>query len=312
MSQTKLISLDNLTRYDGKIKALITTVTPASATPASVASAGSVGTSTKYAREDHTHAISVATGDANGQVKIAGQNASVKGLGNAAYTNGGQYWATCNNQAANQKKTVTVSSDQNFVLEKNAIIFVKFDAANTYTATAEAPVKLNVNGTGDKNVYYANTNAPTGTNTTAFGRQNYINQYIYDGTNWVWQGSSSDNDTTNKVVQTVTTGNADYEVLFSNTADNTTRTEGARKNSNLKFNPSTGNLQTTKINNVTVGNSPKFADTVDAASLTYSNATSGLSATKVQGAIDEVKGLIDALGLSVVNGEVVQTVIEEV
>lgn len=80
MSQTKLISLDNLTRYDGKIKQLITTVTPASATPESVASAGSVGTSTKYAREDHTHAISVATGDANGQVKIAGQNASVKGF----------------------------------------------------------------------------------------------------------------------------------------------------------------------------------------------------------------------------------------
>ena len=80
MSQTKLISLDNLTRYDRKIKQLITTVTPASATPESVASAGSVGTSTKYAREDHTHAISVATGDANGQVKIAGQNASVKGF----------------------------------------------------------------------------------------------------------------------------------------------------------------------------------------------------------------------------------------
>lgn len=55
-----------------------------------------------------------------------------------------------------------------------------------------------------------------------------------------------------------------------------------------------------------------FTDTTDAASLTYSNTTSGLSATKVQGAIDEVKGLIDALGLSVVNGEVVQTVIEEV
>lgn len=259
---------------------------------------------------------SVAQGSTNGTVSVNTNgttvDVAVKGLGNAAYTNGGQYWATCNNQEANQKKTVTVSSDQNFVLEKNAIIFVKFDAANTYTATAKDPVKLNVNGTGDKNVYYANTNAPTGTNTTAFGRQNYINQYIYDGTNWVWQGSSSDNDTANKVVQTVTTGNADYEVLFSNTADNTTRTEGARKNSNLKFNPSTGNLQTTKINNVTVGNSPKFTDTVDAASLTYSNTTSGLHATKVQWAIDEVKGLIDALGLSVVNGEVVQTVIEEV
>ena len=43
-------------------------------------------------------------------------------------------------------------------------------------------------------------------------------------------------------------GNADYEVLFSVTADNTTRTEGARKNSNLKFNPSSGNLTVTTVN----------------------------------------------------------------
>ena len=53
-------------------------------------------------------------------------------------------------------------------------------------------------------------------------------------------------DTNNAVEQTVTTANANYEVLFSVTADNTTRTEGARKNSNLTFNPSTGTL-TTKI-----------------------------------------------------------------
>lgn len=48
--------------------------------------------------------------------------------------------------------------------------------------------------------------------------------------------------TDTKVTQTVTTTSADYEVLFSATADNTTRTEGARKNNNLLFNPSTGEL----------------------------------------------------------------------
>ena len=62
-----------------------TTYTPASATPANIGTAA-VGTSAKYAREDHVHAISLATGDANGQVKIAGTNVSVKGLGTAAYT----------------------------------------------------------------------------------------------------------------------------------------------------------------------------------------------------------------------------------
>ena len=68
-------------------------------------------------------------------------------------------------------------------------------------------------------------------------------------------------DANSNVTQTATTTNANYEVLFSATADNTTRTEGARKNNNLKFNPSTGNLQTTQLNGVTVGSSPKFTDT---------------------------------------------------
>ena len=68
-------------------------------------------------------------------------------------------------------------------------------------------------------------------------------------------------DTNNAVAQTATSTNANYEVLFSNTADNTTRTEAARKNSNLKFNPSTGNLQATQLNGVTIGSSPKFTDT---------------------------------------------------
>ena len=54
-------------------------------------------------------------------------------------------------------------------------------------------------------------------------------------------------DTMHQVTQTATTTNAAYEVLFSGTADNTTRTEGARKNSNLTFNPSTGVLTTDRL-----------------------------------------------------------------
>ena len=45
-----------------------------------------------------------------------------------------------------------------------------------------------------------------------------------------------------KVTQTNTTTNADYRVLFSATADDTTRTEAARKATNLLFNPSSGLL----------------------------------------------------------------------
>ena len=47
-------------------------------------------------------------------------------------------------------------------------------------------------------------------------------------------GSSTDE----KVKQTETTTDAEYEVLFSGTADNTTRTEGAGKNEGMTYNPS--------------------------------------------------------------------------
>ena len=82
-------------------------------------------------------------------------------------------------------------------------------------------------------------------------------------------------NTNNAVTQTATSTNANYEVLFSATADNTTRTKGARKNSNLKFNPSTGNLQATQLNGVTIGSSPKFTDT------TYSSKAAASGGTDV-------------------------------
>ena len=44
------------------------------------------GSATTVSRSDHVHAIDLATGDANGQVKIAGTNVSVKGLGSNAYS----------------------------------------------------------------------------------------------------------------------------------------------------------------------------------------------------------------------------------
>lgn len=49
-------------------------------------------------------------------------------------------------------------------------------------------------------------------------------------------------DTNNKVTQTITTTNANYRVLLSSTADDTTRTEGARKDANFYYNPSTNAL----------------------------------------------------------------------
>lgn len=63
------------------------------------------------------------------------------------------------------------------------------------------------------------------------------------GSSVIFTMPASDNTNTDTLVsQTATTTSAAYEVLFSGTADNTTRTEGARKSANLLFNPSTGAL----------------------------------------------------------------------
>ena len=53
-----------------------------------------------------------------------------------------------------------------------------------------------------------------------------------------------DSNTNNAVTQTNTTtsGSGDYRVLFSATADDTTRTEGARKSTKLTYNPSSGTI----------------------------------------------------------------------
>ena len=55
-------------------------VNPGEATPQAVGSSASVGSSTNFSREDHKHNIVVGTGDNDGQVKVAGQNATVKGF----------------------------------------------------------------------------------------------------------------------------------------------------------------------------------------------------------------------------------------
>lgn len=104
------------------------------------------------------------------------------------------YIGTCSSDATDQNKVATVPSG--FSLSKGVRIGIKFANTNTYSATAEEPITLNVNGTGAKSIYYNNTADLTGTNTTAFGYANRYTYYVYDGTYWVFDGSSLDNNTT--------------------------------------------------------------------------------------------------------------------
>lgn len=54
------------------------------------------------------------------------------------------------------------------------------------------------------------------------------------------------------VKQSPTTDNADYRILLSKSANDTEETDISRKNTNFKYNPSTGNLQVSKVNGNTV------------------------------------------------------------
>ena len=180
------------------------------------------------------------------------------------------FYGTCDTAAATAAKVVTLSDTSGWELKAGTIVGIKF--TNTNTASN---VTLNVNSSGAKSIWY-NDAAYTGNSNAICGYASRVTYYMYDGTQWVWLNMGSlDGNTDTKVAQTVTTTSADYEVLFSNTADNTTRTEGARKNSNLKFNPSTGNLQATQLNGVTIGSSPKFTDT------TYSSKAAASGGTDV-------------------------------
>ena len=86
------------------------------------------------------------------------------------------------------------------------------------------------------------------------GNASFTNNLQANTINGVAVGSSPKFTDVN-VTQTATTTSAAYEVLFSYTADNTTRTEGARKTSTLTYNPNTKELTvgTVKIKEASTG-----------------------------------------------------------
>lgn len=151
-------------------------------------------------------------------------------------------YGTCNTAAGTAAKVVTMPNFD--TLKTGVLIHVKF----TYGNTAASPT-LNVNDTGAKTIYrYGTTVLAASTNGSWW--EGSIIPFIYDGNNWyIVNWSQRTND---YVTQTATTNSANYRVLLSATADNTTRTEGARKSSNLMFNPSTGALYSLGYNRIDI------------------------------------------------------------
>ena len=157
-----------------------TTYTAAAAAPLAAGTAA-VGTSTKYAREDHRHpAQTTVTGNAGSATKLATAR-TIDGVsfnGSANIT----HYGSCSTAAATAAKVVACPG---FSLGTGATITVKF----TVTNTASNPT-LNVNGTGAKAIYYRGAAIPAG-----YLAANRTYKFVYNGTQYELVGDVDTNTT---------------------------------------------------------------------------------------------------------------------
>ena len=111
------------------------------------------------------------------------------------------------------------------------------------------------------------------------------------------------------VKQSPTTDNADYRILLSKSANDTEETDISRKNTNFKYNPSTGNLQVAKVNGNTVpsgsGNDtlaktsdiPTQASDIGAIPITEKGANNGVATLDASGKVpsSQIPGSVDEI-----------------
>lgn len=123
----------------------------------------------------------IATSSANGLMSAADKT-------KLDYTN--IAYGTCTTAAATADKVITLNGNSNWSLTPGSVIVIKFSETNS----ANNPT-LNVNSTGAKSVYY-NTGVLTSSSLSYAGYANRYITYVYDGTNYVFQGWSYDANST--------------------------------------------------------------------------------------------------------------------
>ena len=96
------------------------------------------------------------------------------------------WYGTSNTDAATQTKVSTID---NFVLTKGALVSITFSTANTYTSGS---IRLNISSTLAKSVYY--NGAVTSSSNTLLWDANTTLTFVFDGTNYVYLCRSRAND----------------------------------------------------------------------------------------------------------------------
>lgn len=206
-----------------------------------------------------------------------------------------QYYRSMSSHSASQQ------GDQVYVY--------KLTNGNSWTVTVrEASVKITTGSSNGINATYSNgavtighTNSVTAQSTQALYPITYDAQGHITGSGTAvtipTTVSSFTNDagyvtTDEKVKLTSNTGSTAIPIVLGPTSITSGTAYNCLYNTNLKYTPSTGNLQTTQLNGVTVGSTPKFTDTVTTVTSSGSgDVVTGMSASN--GAITYTKGTIN-------------------
>lgn len=251
-------------------------------------------TNTTYGLSISDHTVSLVAGGTTTSVTVPDNNThyttklitagSSTASANAAVTNNSVYLNLLDDSTVRNSHnivgagSVTVNSDAN-----GKITITGTDSDTKYgLSISDHTISIVAGGTTssvtvpDNNTHYT-TKLITGASATASANAAVTNNSVFlnlldDSTvrnshNIVGSGSVTVNsdangkitiagtDSNNAVTQTISsTSNADYRVLFSATADDTTRTEGARKDTDFKYNPSTNTLTVGTVSGTLSGN----------------------------------------------------------
>ncbi|MBP5596972.1 MAG: hypothetical protein J6Y02_16430 [Pseudobutyrivibrio sp.] len=215
---------------------------------------------------------------------VAKADITALGIPGSDTNNRKAFFGTCDTAGDTAAKVVTLSDTTGWELKAGTIVGVKFTNKNTASS-----VTLNVNGSGAKSIWY-NTAVYTDTSANVCGTASMVIYYMYDGTNWVWLNMGKlDGNTDTKVRQTLSTTNKNYPLLMSYAESSTTTgnvDNVSYRANNIYANPSTGNIQATQLNGVTIGSSPKFTDTNNRKSFFGTCDTASATAEKVVTLID--------------------------
>ena len=178
---------------------------------------------------------------------------------------------------------------------------------NTITTTASRYYAVEADNAGRLfvNVPWTDTNTEVSTLTLVSG-STAGTSLAYGGKYTLTAGSktvsftmpASDN-TDEKVKLTSNTGSTAVPLVLGPTSISSGTAYNCLYNTNLKYTPSTGNLQTTQLNGVTIGSSPKFTDTVTTVTASGTgNVVTGMTASN--GAITYTMGTVTTTAAQIV------------